>query len=42
MAPKYIIEQFAEIELIVNITEHQLVPQHIVLTKEEKEALLVR
>lgn len=42
MAPKYILEQFAEAELVVNITEHVLVPQHIVLTEEEKKALLAR
>lgn len=40
MAPKYILEQFSESELIVNITEHVLVPQHIVLTPSEKKALL--
>lgn len=42
MAPKYIIEQFAEIELVINITEHELVPQHILLNEDEKKALLVR
>jgi len=42
MAPKYIIEQFAETELVVNITEHVLVPQHIVLNDEEKKTLLAR
>lgn len=42
MAPKYILEQFAEAELVVNITEHVLVPQHIVLTDEEKRTLLSR
>lgn len=40
MAPKYILEQFAEAELVVNITEHVLVPQHIVLEEEEKKELL--
>lgn len=42
MAPKYLLEQFAEMELVVNITEHQLVPQHILLSEEEKRALLTR
>jgi len=40
MAPKYILEQFLETELLVNITEHVLVPQHILLTNEEKQLLL--
>lgn len=40
MAPKYLIEQFMEAELVVNITEHVLVPQHIVTTDDEKKALL--
>lgn len=42
MAPKYILEQFLESELLVNITEHELVPEHIVLTPEEKSELLGR
>lgn len=42
MAPKYILEQFSEAELVVNITEHVLVPQHIVLSDEEKKTLLAR
>lgn len=42
LAPKYIMEQFSESELIVNITEHKLVPVHVVLTEEEKKALLAR
>lgn len=42
MAPKYILEQFLEAELLVNITEHQLVPEHIVLTPEEKHDILQR
>ena len=42
LAPKYIMEQFSESELVVNITEHKLVPQHIVLSDEEKKALLAR
>ncbi|CAF1086669.1 unnamed protein product [Rotaria sp. Silwood1] len=33
---------FLESELLVNITEHNLVPQHIILTQEEKQELLQR
>ena len=42
MAPKYIIEQFLESELLINITEHELVPEHVVMTPEEKAELLAR
>jgi len=42
MAPKYILEQFIESELLINITEHMLVPEHKVMTNEEKAELLVR
>lgn len=42
MAPKYILEYFLESELLINITEHELVPEHIVLTPEEKQELLTR
>ncbi|XP_035670220.1 DNA-directed RNA polymerases I, II, and III subunit RPABC1 [Branchiostoma floridae] len=42
MAPKYILEQFLESELLINITEHQLVPEHVVMTPEEKAELLAR
>ena len=42
MAPKYILEQFLESELLINITEHELVPTHILLTPEEKSELLSR
>lgn len=42
MAPKYIIEQFLESELLINITEHELVPEHVVMTPEEKQELLAR
>eukprot|EP00443_Scrippsiella_acuminata_P003128 CAMPEP_0115225456 /NCGR_PEP_ID=MMETSP0270-20121206/30116_1 /TAXON_ID=71861 /ORGANISM="Scrippsiella trochoidea, Strain CCMP3099" /LENGTH=309 /DNA_ID=CAMNT_0002639831 /DNA_START=82 /DNA_END=1009 /DNA_ORIENTATION=- len=36
------IEVFAENELIVNITDHELVPKHVVLSEEEKTQLLNR
>jgi DNA-directed RNA polymerase I, II, and III subunit RPABC1 len=39
---KFKIEQFTETELLVNITEHQLVPKHTKLTTQEKSALLLR
>lgn len=42
MAPKYSLEQFREAELMINITEHELVPQHVVMTTEEKKELLQR
>ncbi len=42
MNDKYKLEQFLEAELLVNITEHALVPQHVVLTDEETQALLKR
>ncbi|XP_024291911.1 DNA-directed RNA polymerases I, II, and III subunit RPABC1 isoform X1 [Oncorhynchus tshawytscha] len=42
MAPKYILEQFLQQELLINITEHELVPEHIVMTKEELSELLLR
>eukprot|EP01117_Protostelium_nocturnum_P016129 TRINITY_DN6328_c0_g1_i1.p1 TRINITY_DN6328_c0_g1~~TRINITY_DN6328_c0_g1_i1.p1 ORF type:complete len:203 (-),score=71.39 TRINITY_DN6328_c0_g1_i1:55-663(-) len=40
IANKYKFEQFTETELLVNITKHSLVPEHIRLTKLEKKALL--
>jgi len=40
MAPKYILEHFFENELMVNITQHELVPTHIVMTNDEKKELL--
>ena len=42
MQPKYILEQFLESELLINITEHELVPEHVVMTTEEKQELLTR
>jgi DNA-directed RNA polymerase I, II, and III subunit RPABC1 len=41
-APKFLIEQFQEQELLVNITEHNLVPKHQVLKEVEKQTLLKR
>lgn len=37
-----VLEQFHEGELLVNITEHVLVPKHVVMTMDEKAALLKR
>jgi len=42
MLPKYVLEHFTETELLVNITEHVLVPRHILLTPDEKRQLLER
>lgn len=42
LGPDYIMEAFTESELLINITEHELVPQHILLTPEEKEELFTR
>lgn len=38
----HIIETFQEQDLLVNITKHDLVPKHILLSKQEKSALLHR
>ena len=38
----FTIEHFLENELLVDITEHELVPQHVVLSDEEKAQLLAR
>ncbi|XP_041448647.1 DNA-directed RNA polymerases I, II, and III subunit RPABC1-like isoform X2 [Drosophila obscura] len=36
------VEQFLEIELMVNITQHDLVPEHVLLTDAEKQALFAK
>ena len=40
--PETIIELFLEQELVVNITHHNLVPKHVLLSAEEKKKLLER
>lgn len=40
LAPRLQMEQFHESELLVNITEHVLVPKHVLLMPDEKRALL--
>ena len=42
MAPKYILEHFLESELLTNLTEHELVPEHVIMTPEEKKELLFK
>lgn len=37
-----VIEIFIESELLVNITQHVLVPEHRILTNPEKATLLAR
>ncbi|CAF0886006.1 unnamed protein product [Didymodactylos carnosus] len=39
---KFSFEVFLESELLINITEHHLVPKHVILTPEEKQELLNR
>jgi len=38
----YKMEYFRDAELLVDITEHKLVPEHVVLTPQEKKELLTR
>jgi len=40
--PNQICEHFQEQDLLVNITRHELVPKHILLSQEEKNRLLER
>ncbi|GAA5889389.1 hypothetical protein JCM6882_000729 [Rhodosporidiobolus microsporus] len=42
MSQQFQIEAFQESELLVNITQHVLVPQHEVMTPEQKKQLLQR
>lgn len=42
MASQFQIEAFQESELLVNITQHVLVPKHEVLSAEQKKQLLQR
>ncbi|KAJ5975464.1 hypothetical protein N7481_009171 [Penicillium waksmanii] len=40
--PNHICEHFQEQDLLVNITRHELVPKHVLLSPEEKARLLER
>lgn len=42
MQSEYHLEDFAEADLLVNITKHFLVPKHQIMTPEEKSALIKR
>lgn len=39
---EFVLEEFEEANLLVNITKHTLVPQHEVLSDEDKKALLAK
>jgi len=42
MQARFKLEEFAEADLLVNITHHKLVPRHEVLDSEQKKLLLER
>jgi DNA-directed RNA polymerase I, II, and III subunit RPABC1 len=42
LAPQLLIEHFRDEEVMVDITQHELVPEHQLLTEEEKRTLLAR
>lgn len=42
LGPALLIEHFRDEELMVDITQHELVPEHQLLTDEEKKQLLAR
>ena len=42
MASTYLIEHFRDAELLVDVTEHRLVPAHALLAPEDRQALLDR
>ena len=42
MASTYLIEHFRDADLLVDVTEHRLVPAHALLSPEDRQALLDR